>query len=81
MGRYPSQSIQTNNSLAQLLALNVFFDAVRGENEGAALLALQTAQKLDAIAPLARLDPACDVILTQCYAALMEGSGRPPRLS
>lgn len=80
MGRQLPQSLQTTQSLTQLLALNALFDAARaGEagRESAKLTqaAAQASERADV------LDQGCDALLSNCYAALMDGSERPPHLS
>jgi len=80
MGRQFSQSLQASKSLAQLLALNALFDAARaGEAGRQAAAVVQSA--VQAVTQDDCLDPACDALLSSCYAALMDGSERPPRLS
>lgn len=79
MSRQPLLSLQANQSIAQLLALNAMFEAARaGEAGRASAGKVQTATQL---AQADMLDPVCDALLDDCYAALMEGSARPPRLS
>ncbi|MDB5814929.1 MAG: hypothetical protein JWN23_2046 [Rhodocyclales bacterium] len=80
MGRQSLQSLQASKSLAQLLALNALFDAARAgeagrESAAAVQSAMQIAATLDAV------DPACDTLLSNCYAALMDATERPSRLS
>jgi hypothetical protein len=80
MGDQSLQSLQVSKSLAQLLALNAMFDAARaGEAGRESAVVVQSAVQLVAAAD--PYDPVCDALLSSCYAALMEGTERPPRLS
>ncbi|MDB5802480.1 MAG: hypothetical protein JWL63_3419 [Rhodocyclales bacterium] len=75
-----SQSLRASECFAQLLALNVLFDAARaGEAGRESAEAVQAAVQVPAAAT--PQDPGCDALLASCYAALMDGSERPPHLS
>jgi hypothetical protein len=80
MGRSSLHSLEANKSLAQLLALNALFDAVRAGTAGReAAATIKAAANATNAGDLA--DPACDALLGNCYLALMDGSDRPSRLS
>jgi hypothetical protein len=79
MSRQVSQSLQASKSLAQLLALNALFDAVRAGEAGREATKVIQAAAQSAKCDL--VDAGCDALLSNCYVALMEGSERPPRLS
>ncbi len=80
MDRQSSPSLQASRSLAQLLALNAMFDAARAGEIGRELAATIQAATQIAIAGEV-VDPGCDALLSHCYAALMDATERPPRLS
>ncbi|HSD38419.1 MAG TPA: hypothetical protein VLC92_12980 [Rhodocyclaceae bacterium] len=80
MGRSSLQSLEASKSLAQLLALNALFDAVRmGEAGRDSAVTIQVAAQ--AALESEPADPVCDALLAPCYVALTEGGERPSRLS
>jgi hypothetical protein len=82
MGDQSLQSLHVSKSLAQLLALNAMFDAARaGEAGREAASAVQLAVQVATVVEADPFDPVCDALLNSCYAALMDGTERPSRLS